>query len=259
MTRFRFVKERKPHLKSPGEIEAMKAAGQLSARALKLAGGLVRPGITTLEIDGCVEEFIRAEGGVPAFKGYGGFPCSICASVNEQVVHGIPSGDVVLKEGDIVSIDTGAIVDGWVGDNAHTFTVGAVAPGIQRLLDTVERALWAGIGQAVCGNHIRDIGFAVQSIAEAAGYSVVRQYTGHGIGRAMHEEPSVPNFGREGEGIMLEEGLVLAIEPIVNMGTKHVHTLEDRWTVVTDDARPSAHFEHTVAVTGDGPVVLTRE
>lgn len=237
----------------------MKAAGRLSARALRFACGLVRPGVSTLEIDECVEEFIRDGGGVPAFKGYGGFPGSICASVNDQVVHGIPSGDTLLEEGDIISIDTGAIVDGWVGDNACTVAVGAVQPTVQKLLDTVERALWAGIGQALCGNHVRDIGSAVQSIAESEGFNVVRQYAGHGIGRAMHEEPSVPNFGRRGEGPLLEEGLVLAIEPIVNMGTKHVHTLGDRWTVVTDDGMPSAHFEHTVAITVDGPVVLTGE
>ncbi len=246
-------------LKTPAEIDAMKEAGRLSAKALRVVGEAVRPGISTLELDALAEEVIRSEGGIPAFKGYGGFPGTICASVNEEVVHGIPSAKVILQPGDIISIDTGAIVDGWVGDNAQTFPVGKISPDKKRLLEVTEQSMWAGIGAARPGNHLGDIGFAIQSVAEAAGYSVVREYTGHGVGRDMHEEPSVFNFGRKYTGLELCEGMVLAIEPMVNMGKRKVRSMPDGWLVCTRDGKPSAHFEKTIAITADGPIVLTQE
>ena len=245
--------------KSPAEIEAMKEAGRVSAKALREVGAHVRPGVSTIEMDELAESVIRAEGGIPAFKGYGGFPGSICASVNEQIVHGIPSAGVVLREGDIISIDTGAIVDGWVGDNAWTYAVGRISAEKQRLLDVTEKCLWAGLDAARPGNRLGDIGHAVQSIAEEAGFGVVREYVGHGIGRDMHEEPNVPNFGRKHTGVRLEAGMVLAIEPMINVGTRKTRLMPDGWLVVTRDGKPSAHFEKTVAITEDGPVVLTCE
>ena len=187
-------------IKTPGEVEAMKAAGRLSAMVLREVGAHCKPGVSTLELDEIAETFIREHGGVPAFKGYGGFPGSICASVNEQIIHGIPSKDVVLQGGDIISIDTGAIVDGWVGDNAWTFAVGTVSPQKKRLLEVGEKCMWAGIEAAQVGNRLGDVGHAIQSVAEAAGYGVVREYVGHGIGRSMHEEPNVPNYGTTGTG-----------------------------------------------------------
>lgn len=245
--------------KTPAEIEAMKEAGRVSAKALREVGAHVRPGISTLELDAIAEEVIRGEGGIPAFKGYGGFPGSICASINEQIVHGIPSARTVLRDGDIISIDTGATVDGWVGDNAWTYAVGKIAPHVQKLLDVTEKCMWAGLEAARPGNHLGDIGFAIQSIAEAQGYGVVREYVGHGIGRAMHEEPNVPNYGRKHHGILLEPGMVLAIEPMVNMGTRKTRQMSDGWLVCTRDGKPSAHFEKTVAITENGPLVLTTE
>lgn len=245
--------------KSPAEIEAMKEAGRVSAKVLREVGAQVRPGVSTLELDELAEALIRAEGGIPAFKGYGGFPGSICASVNEQIVHGIPSRSVVLKEGDIISIDTGAIVDGWVGDNAWTYAVGKISPEKKRLLDVTERCMWAGLDAARPGNRLGDIGHAVQSVAEEAGYGVVREYVGHGIGRDMHEDPNVPNFGRKHTGVKLEAGMVLAIEPMINLGTYKTRQMPDGWLVCTRDGLPSAHFEKTVAITEDGPVILTTE
>lgn len=246
-------------LKTPGEIEAMKAAGELSARVLREVGAHCKPGVTTLELDEVAETFIREHGGVPAFKGYGGFPGSICASVNEQIVHGIPSKDVVLKDGDIISIDTGAIVDGWVGDNAWTYAVGSVSPEKKRLLEVGEKCMWTGVETARAGNRMGDLGHAIQSVAEAAGYGVVRDYVGHGIGRDMHEEPNVPNYGHRHRGIMLEVGMVLAIEPMINAGTHRVRPMLDGWLVCTRDGKPSVHFEKTVAITEAGPIVLTTE
>ena len=246
-------------LKTSAEIDAMKEAGRLSAKALRIVGEAIRPGISTLELDALAEEVIRAEGGIPAFKGYGGFPGTICASVNEEVVHGIPSAKKILRAGDIISIDTGAIVEGWVGNNAHTFPVGKITPENKHLLAVTEQSMWAGIDAARPGNHLGDIGFAIQSIAERAGYSVVREYTGHGIGREMHEDPSVFNFGRKHTGLELCVGMVLAIEPMVNRGKRKVRTMSDGWLVCTRDGKPSAHFEKTVAITADGPVVLTQE
>lgn len=237
----------------------MREAGRVSARALRLVGEAVRPGISTEELDRIAEQAIREDGGVPAFKGYHGFPKTLCTSLNSQVVHGIPSERVVLSEGDVISVDVGAVVDGYYGDNAATFGVGVITSDARRLLDATAASLAAGIEQCVVGNRLFDIGHAVQTVAEAAGFSVVREYVGHGIGRNMHEDPNVPNYGLPGTGPKLEEGMVLAIEPMVNFGGASVESLEDGWTVVTKDSSLSAHFEHTVAITSGGPVVLTRE
>ena len=245
--------------KSASEIEAMKEAGRISAKVLREVGARVEPGISTLELDHMCEMLIRLEGGTPAFKGLYGFPASICASVNEAVVHGIPSADVVLQEGDIISIDTGAVVDGWVGDNAWTFPVGKISPEKQALLEVTEECMWAGLDAMRAGNHLGDIGHAVQSIAESHGYGVVRDYVGHGIGRAMHEDPNVPNFGKPHHGLTIEEGMVFAIEPMINMGTHKTRQGNDGWIVFTADGKPSAHFEKMVACTPDGPVVITTE
>lgn len=245
--------------KSPAQIECMKEAGRVSAKVLRLAGGIIKPGISTLEIDQFIERMIRMEGAIPGFKGLYGFPGSACISVNDAIVHGIPSASVILKEGDIVSIDTGATVDGWVGDNAWTFPVGKISEEKQRLLDVTEKCMWAGLDAARVGNRLGDIGAAVQSIAEAAGYGVVREYVGHGIGRSMHEDPNVPNYGRRHTGLKLEEGMILAIEPMINMGTHRTKEGSDGWIVYTADGKPSAHFEKTVAITKDGPVITTIE
>lgn len=244
--------------KSAPEIDIMREAGRVSALALRSVGDKVGPGVSTKDLDLYAEEIIRGEGGVPAFLGYGGFPATLCTSVNDQVVHGIPSKSVVLREGDVLAVDVGAIVDGYVGDNAATYAVGAITDELRDLLDITERSLYAAIDAAVAGNRLGDIGYAVQSLAESAGYGVIRDYVGHGIGRAMHEEPNVPNFGVPGTGVLLQEGMVLAIEPMINLGTHKVRTLADGWTVVTLDGKASAHFEHTVAITAAGPVILTQ-
>lgn len=246
-------------LKTPAEIEAMKAAGRLSAAVLREIGARCKPGVTTLELDEFAEDYIRRHGGIPTFKGYGGFPGSICASINEQIVHGIPSSKAKLRSGDIVSIDVGATVDGWAGDNAWTFAVGKVSPDVKRLLAVTEECMWAGISAAQPGNRLGDIGHAVQSVAKRAGFGVVRDYTGHGIGRSMHEEPNVPNFGMRHTGMRLEAGMVLAIEPMITMGTHKTHVMGDGWLVVTRDGKPAAHFEKTAAITEDGPVVISAE
>ena len=245
--------------KDPQQIEQMKAAGALSKAALRLAGTMIVPGTSTLAIDQAVESFIRANGGKPTFKGYGGFPGSICASVNEQVVHGIPSDAVVLKEGDILSVDTGATLNRWVGDNAWTFYCGEVSSDWQGLCEVTRDCLKAAIEQAVPGNHIGDVGYAVQSLAESHGYGVLRDYVGHGIGRVMHEDPNVPNYGKKGRGVRLQAGMVIAIEPMVTMGSNHVSTGSDGWIVTTNDHLPAAHYENTVAITNDGPVILTTD
>lgn len=247
------------YLKTPAEIEAMKEAGYLSALVLREVGALVEPGISTLELDDFAERFIRSHGGVPTFKGYGGFPGSICASVNDQIVHGIPSSKVVLKEGDIISIDTGATVNGWVGDNAWTFPVGTVSQAVQQLLETGEKCMWAAIDEARPGNHLGDVGHACQSIAEAKGYGVVREYVGHGVGHEMHEDPNVPNYGHRHRGVKLKSGMVIAIEPMINMGSRKTKPGDDGWLVSTWDGKPSVHFEKTVAITPDGPLLLTVE
>ena len=246
-------------IKTPHDIEEMKIAGSLSKAALRRAGSLVRPGISTAEIDAAVEGFIRLHRGIPTFKGYGGFPGSICSSVNEQVVHGIPSPSVILQEGDIISIDTGATKDGWVGDNAWTFYVGSVSDEARALCECTRDCLKAGIEAAVPGNHLGDIGAAVQELAEGNGYGVVRDYVGHGVGRVMHEEPSVPNYGRRHHGVKLQVGMVIAIEPMITAGSWGPYVLPNRWTVVTDDVSLAAHYENTIAITKDGPIILTED
>ncbi|WP_297034201.1 type I methionyl aminopeptidase [uncultured Enorma sp.] len=246
-------------IKSPLEIEEMKKAGALSKMALRHVGAMVRPGVSTFELDQLAEQIIRMHGGTPAFKGYGGFPGSICASLNDAVVHGIPNPDVILRDGDIISIDTGAIVDGWVGDNAWTFYVGTPAPEVQALCEVTRDCLVAGIEQAVPGNRIGDIGHAIQSLAESHGYGVLREYVGHGVGRVMHEEPNVPNYGKKGRGVLLEAGMVIAIEPMITLGTHRVSTGADGWIVTTNDHLPAAHYENTIAITNDGPVILTAD
>ncbi len=246
-------------LKTPGEIEAMKQAGRLSAAVLREVGKRCVPGVSTLELDEFAETYIRENGGVPTFKGYGGFPGSICASVNEQIVHGIPSAKRVLQAGDVISIDVGATVDGWAGDNAWTFAVGKVSSDKKRLLEMTEKAMWAGVSAARPGNRLGDIGHAVQTVARRAGLGVVRDYTGHGIGRDMHEPPNVPNYGLKHTGMKLREGMVLAIEPMLTLGTYRTRIMEDGWLVVTQDGKPAAHFEKTVAITADGPVLVSTE
>ena len=246
-------------IKTPQEIEAMKEAGRLSAAVLREVGARCVPGVSTLELDEFAEDYIRSNGGIPTFKGYGGFPGSICASINEQIVHGIPSSSVKLKNGDIISIDVGATVDGWAGDNAWTFAVGNVSPKVKRLLEVTEKSMWAGISAARPGNRLGDIGHAVQQVAKLAGFGVVRDYTGHGIGRDMHEDPNVPNYGLKHTGMKLQEGMVLAIEPMLTMGTHKTHVMRDGWLVVTQDGMPAAHFEKTVAITADGPVLISVE
>lgn len=236
----------------------MREAGRITAKALRVVASAVRPGATTGDLDRLAEEAIRAEGAVPAFKGYHGFPGTLCTSLNDEVVHGIP-GARVLREGEIVSVDCGAIVDGYYGDSAMTFPVGEVSEEAKRLMVATRESLEAGIARCVPGMRLYDISAAVQDVAERAGFSVVREYVGHGIGRSMHEDPQVPNYGKAGTGPTLKPGMVLAIEPMINAGRADVRSLDDGWTVVTADGSLSAHFEHTVAITADGPRVLTLE
>ena len=242
--------------KSPTEIDRMRRAGRLVGHTLSTLVETVRPGVTLLELDAQAERVIRDGGGIPSFLGYHGFPATLCLSPNDWIVHGIPNG-YVLKDGDILSIDCGAIVDGWHGDAAVTVPVGQVDDAARRLIETTERAMWAGIAQVRAGNRLSDIGHAVEKVAAAPGYGVVREYVGHGIGTRMHEEPQVPNYGRPGRGLRLEVGHALAIEPMVNEGSSESRVLDDGWTVVTRDGSRSAHFEHTVAITANGPRILT--
>lgn len=243
--------------KSKKEIDKMRAAGQLVGSVLRELREMVTPGITTIEIDRAAEKMIRDAGALPTFKGYHGFPYSICASVNEQVVHGFPSS-YKLKEGDIFSIDCGVTLEGFVGDTAATVPVGSVPDDWRKLVQVTNECLERAIEQCRPGKHLGDIGWAVQEWAESHGYSVVRDYVGHGIGRQMHEDPQIPNYGRPGQGPKIKAGYVFAVEPMVNMGGHHTKVLADGWTVVTLDGKPSAHSEHTIAITEDGPEVLTR-
>jgi methionyl aminopeptidase len=242
--------------KTPEEIDKMAAAGAILVRTLKLLEGKVREGVTTLDLDRAAEKYIRSQGATPAFKGYRGFPGSICASPNSMVVHGIP-GAYELERGDVISIDVGVIKDGWVADAARTFPVGPVTPIARKLLDVTQRSLFDGIAQAKPGNRLGDISHAIQATVEGEGLAIVRSLVGHGIGRDMHEDPQIPNFGEPGRGPLLEEGMVLAIEPMVTMGSWEVRILDDGWTAVTKDGSLAAHFEHTIAVTESGPEVLT--
>ena len=243
-------------LKSDREINYMRDAGRVVAQTHQEVAKAIRPGVSTKELDQIAEEFIVSCGAVPSFKGYGGFPASICASRNQVVVHGIP-GLETLNDGDIISVDIGAILNGFHGDAAMTHPVGEISETAQRLLEVTEASLYKGIEQAVIGNRLSDISHAVQDYVEKHDFSVVRDFCGHGIGRAMYEEPQIPNFGRHGHGPRLKAGICLAIEPMVNVGTYEVTVLEDKWTTVTNDAQLSAHFEHTVAVTEEGPLILT--
>ncbi len=244
-------------LKSRDEIEKMRAACRVVAGALAGLRDMARPGVTTLELDAFAEDYIRGKGAKPAFKGYMGYPATVCASVNEVVVHGIPS-DRRLADGDIVGIDLGALLDGFYGDAAITVIVGDADEAVIRLVEVTEQCLYRGIEKAAAGNRVSDISNAVQKHAESHGYSVVTEFVGHGIGRKLHEEPQVPNFGPPGQGARLKPGTTLAIEPMINMGISRTTVLDDGWTAVTMDKKPSAHFEHTVAVTEEGPDILTR-
>jgi len=240
-------------LKSPREIDTMAAAGKIVADTLALMERSAQPGVSTKDLDRQAEEFIRSHpGALPSFKGLYDFPATLCTSINSEVVHGIPSAKRVLKEGDVISVDVGVQVAGLHADSAATFPVGTVAPEVQRLLQVTKDALAAGIAQAKAGNHVGDIGHAVQQVAESAGYSVVREMVGHGIGSAFHEEPQVPNFGKPKRGPRLVPGMTIAIEPMVNVGGAEIRTLADKWTVVTVDGSLSAHFEHTVAIGENG-------
>ena len=245
------------YLKTDEEIELMREANQLVGKTLAEVGKHVAPGVSTLQLDKIAEEFIRDHGAVPAFLGYGGFPNSICASVNEQVVHGIPSSSKILNEGDIISVDCGTILNGYVGDSAYTFCVGEVDPKVKNLLKTTKEALYLGIQAAVEGKRIGDISNAVQTYCESHNYSVVRELVGHGIGKRMHEEPEVPNYGRRGCGPLLKSGMCICIEPMINMGSKNVVFEHDGWTVRTKDRKCSAHFEHCIAIRPDGPQILS--
>jgi len=244
-------------LKSRRELEIMREAGRISARALQLAGEVIAPGISTADIDREVRKFIESQGAVPSFLGYNGFPAAACISVNNEVIHGIPGKDRIIKEGDLVSVDLGASIDGYHGDNAATFAVGKISPAAQRLMDTTREALYEGLKKAVAGGRIGDIGHAIESYCMSRGYGIVREYTGHGIGRSLHEDPSVPNYGSPGKGTRLLQGMTLAIEPMINEGTGRIKLLGDGWTVVTADGKLSAHFEHTIAITDGECLILT--
>ncbi len=244
-------------IKTAEELAAMREAGRIVAVTLAALREAVKPGVTTAQLDVIAEEMAHRQGAVPSFKGYRGYPASLCASLNQEVVHGIPNPRRVLHEGDIISLDYGVIYKGLQGDGAITVPVGKVSDLARRLMDVTQHALGEGIAQVRPNNRLSDIGHAIQAYVEGEGFSVVRQYVGHGIGRSMHEEPNVPNFGVAGRGPLLKPGMVFALEPMVNVGTYETAVLEDGWTVVTEDGSLSAHFEHTVAVTADGPVVLT--
>ncbi len=235
----------------------MKDACRISAEALRVAGEAVKPGVSTLEIDRIIRTYIEKQGASPSFLGYAGFPASACISVNNVVIHGIPSKNTILEEGDIVSVDVGAYYKGYHGDNAFTYPCGRISENAQALLDATRESLYEGIKQATAGNRLGDIGGAVQRYVEARSYSVVRKYVGHGVGANLHEDPSVPNYGTAGRGLRLLPGMTIAIEPMVNEGTYHVRVMPDGWTVKTVDGKLSAHFEHTIAITRDGPRILT--
>ena len=243
-------------IKNSQEIEYMRQAGKVVGETLLRLEELIKPGITTAEIDKVAEEFITKQGAKPSFKGYGGFPASLCISVNEEVVHGIP-GNRVLQEGDIVSVDCGAILNGYQGDAARTFPVGEISGEAMKLINVTRESFFKGIDRALVGNRLTDISHAIQQYVEAEGFSIVRDYVGHGIGKDLHEDPEVPNFGRPGRGPKLVSGMVLAIEPMVNIGGFHVKTQSNQWTVVTVDGSLSAHYENTVAILPEGPEILT--
>ncbi len=245
-------------LKTTKELALMKEACVISAGALKAAGEAVQPGVSTAEIDSIAYEYIKKQGAKPAFLNYNGYPATACISINDEVIHGIPSRHRIIKEGDLVSIDLGATFNGYVGDNAATFAAGTLSPEAKRLSDTTRESLYEGIKMAVAGGRIGDIGAAVQRYCEQRGYGVVREYTGHGVGTNMHEDPPVPNFGTPGRGVRLLPGMTIAIEPMINLGTGSVKVMPDGWTVKTRDGKLSAHFEHTIAITAEGPIIMTQ-
>ena len=244
-------------LKTGRELSIMKEACRISAGALKLIGTAIEPGVTTAELDRLAKDDIRSQGAVPNFKNYHGYPATACISINNEVIHGIPTASRKIKAGDIVSVDLGALFEGYHGDNAATFACGDISPEAQRLIDTTRESLYEGIKMARAGGRVGDISFAIQSYVEARGYSVVRDFVGHGVGTSLHEAPEVPNFGTAGRGVRLLPGMTLAIEPMVNMGKHDVKVMPDGWTVLTKDGSLSAHFEHTVAITSDGPQIMT--
>jgi methionyl aminopeptidase len=253
-------KKRKPviQIKSRDQLAVMREAGLVVGRTLQRLTEAVAPGTTTADLDAIAEESIRSAGATPSFKGYQGFPATICTSVNEEIVHGIPSPDKVLREGDIISIDCGAIVDGWHGDSAVTVPVGEITPELQRLIEVCEESMWRGIGAGLAESRLSDIGHAVETYVRGEGdYGIVEEYVGHGIGTQMHMDPAVPNYGEPGHGPRLVPGMCFAVEPMINLGTAETVLLGDDWTVITGDRLSSAHFEHTFAVTEDGPWVLT--
>jgi methionyl aminopeptidase len=242
--------------KTPEEIDRMAAAGTILVRTLNLLAGKVRPGVTTRDLDEAAEKFIRSQGAEPAFKGYRGFPGSICASPNSMIVHGIP-GNYKLSRGDILSVDVGVVLDGWVADAARTFPVGQITPVARKLLTVTEESLFLAVPQCQVGNRLGDVSYAIQQHVEGAGLSIVRALVGHGIGRSMHEEPQIPNYGEPGTGIVLEEGMVLAIEPMVTAGRHAIRVADDHWSIYSQDGSLAAHFEFTIAITRDGPRILT--
>lgn len=246
-------------LKTARKLALMREACRISAEALRVAGEAVRPGISTWEIDQIAYKYIKSQGAEPNFLGLYGFPATACISINDEVIHGIPSKDRIIKDGDIVSIDLGAKIKGFNGDNAATFACGEISEEAKKLMDTTRESLYEAIKYAVVGNKIGDIAHAVQAYCEERGYGVVREYCGHGIGKELHEDPSVPNFGTAGRGVRLVAGMTLAIEPMINQGTAAIKVMPDGWTVKTRDGKLSSHFEHTVAITHDGPVILTKE
>lgn len=244
-------------LKTGRELSVMREACRISAGALQLIGKAIEPGVSTAELDRLAEEYIRSQGAVPNFKNYHGYPATACISINNEVIHGIPTAKRKIKAGDIVSVDLGALFEGYHGDNAATFACGDISPEAQRLIDTTRESLYEGIKMARAGGRIGDISFAIQSYVEARGYSVVRDFVGHGVGTSLHEAPEVPNFGTAGRGVRLMPGMTIAIEPMVNMGKYDVKVMPDGWTVLTKDGSLSAHFEHTVAITSEGPQIMT--
>lgn len=245
-------------LKTQSELKIMREACRISAGALKAAGEALKPGMTTKDLDRVIHKYIVSSGAKPSFLGYGGFPASACISLNDEVIHGIPSHSRVIKEGDIVSVDVGAYYNGYHGDNAYTFAVGEIPAETKQLLKITEESLYEAIKMARPGNRLGDISHAVQTYCERHGYGVVREYVGHGVGKALHESPEVPNFGTAGHGIRLKEGMTIAIEPMINLKGAGIVKLSDGWTVKTASGSPSAHFEHTIAITPDGPVILTK-
>ena len=247
-------------LKTPAEIVKMQKAGRIVALVFEALFDMIRPGVTTFELNKKAEQIIREQGAVPSFLGYGKppFPASICASINQEVVHGIPSHSRVLMDGDIISVDVGAELDGFHGDAARTFAVGEISKDVAQLVKVTEECFWIGFEQAQIGNRIGDISNAIERHAESFGYGVVRELTGHGIGRHMHEEPDVPNYGKKGHGLRIVPGLVIAVEPMINMGKRDIEVLGDKWTIVAADGKPSSHYENTIAITKDGPIITTK-